>query len=244
MQTIDLRDQFYLRRAKIIFLFLICWGGCAWAQKGPITYHRPDSDNKTFKYGFFLGMHQNSYAIQYSDLFETDQYENIESITPRLKAGFNLGFMFNIRLHEQFDLRVVPVKIALYQHEVDYNRVDGEVDTQLIESTRIEPGIFLRYRSIRRGNSRMYVIGGISGSQRSGKADEDPNAIRLAVKKTHLAAEIGFGADLYFKYFKFSPELRYAHGLTNVLAGDSNIYTDGLKRVTTHNFSLYLHFSD
>jgi hypothetical protein len=45
--------------------------------------------------------------------------------------------MVNFRLDDQLILRIVPVKIALYQQMVDYNMTDGTVDEQLIESTRI-----------------------------------------------------------------------------------------------------------
>ena len=91
----------------------------------------------------------------------------------------------------------------------------------------------------------MYVIGGITGSIRSRKSDEDPTIERLGEEKIDLKFEIGFGADLYYKYFKFAPELRYSTGLINAMTdGQDNFYTNGLQRISTHVFTLYFHFSD
>lgn len=245
MQTTNFWYKLHLHRAKVVVLLLLLVGPVTIGQtKSYATIHRPDSDLKPIKYGFFLGFHQNTYNLQYSEAFDTPAYEDVISINAQKQPGFNLGFMLNFRLKDQLILRVVPVKIALYQYAVGYSMTDGTVDSQRIESTRLEPGVFIKYRSIRRSNSRMYIIGGITSSIRSGKSDEDTNAIRLNARKFDLKAEIGIGADLYYKYFKFAPELRYSAGLINALNGDSNFYTNGLKRISTHVFSLYFHFSD
>jgi len=245
MQAIDFWYKLNLYRAKIGVLLLLFAGPMAFGQtKSYASIHRPDSDLKFVKYGFFLGFHQNTYNLQYSEAFATPEYDDVISINAQKRPGFNLGFMLNLRLQDQFILRIVPVKIALYQYAVEYSMTDGTVDSQRVESTRLEPGVFAKYRSIRRGNTRMYVIGGITASIRSRKSDEDPNAIRLNERKFDLKLEIGIGADLYYKYFKFAPELRYSAGVLNALDGGSNFYTNGLQRVSTHVFSLYFHFSD
>ena len=91
----------------------------------------------------------------------------------------------------------------------------------------------------------MYVIAGISASMRSGKPKETDTG-GLLISKTDLRVEIGLGLEKYFKFFKWSPELRYARGLINVAQRQNpeTIYTLGIDRLLTHNFSLYLHFSD
>lgn len=244
MQTAHIWHKLYLYRAKIIILTGLFLGNIALAQKAPVTQHRLDSDKKILKYGFFLGSHQNSFGIKYSEAFESSpDLENLLAINSKQKAGFNLGFMVDFRLADQFSLRIVPVKIGLYQHEVDYVMADGTVDTQLIETTRIEPGAFFRYRSIRRGNTRMYVVAGMSGSLRTGKAKETDTG-GLVIRKLDIRAEVGIGLEKYFKFFKFSPELRYSRGLINVLQDGVAFYSLGIDRIVTHNFTLYFHFSD
>lgn len=246
MHTTNFWHKLHLHRAKVIVLLLVLLAFQAEAQrrKAGVTLHRVESDQKKIKYGFFLGGHQNYYGLKYADAFDSPDYDDVTSITPNPKLGFNLGFMINIRLADQFSIRLVPVKIGLYQHEVQYNFTDGSVDSQLIESTRLEPGIFIKYRSIRRYNSRMYLIAGVSGSIRSGKDDIDTTQDRLEVGKNNLKIEVGIGLERYFEFFKFQPEIRYARGLTNVLNNADNFYTNPISQLVTHNFSIYLHFSD
>lgn len=244
MQTAHIWHKLYLHRAKIIILTGLFLGNVALAQKAPVTQYRLAGDQEFVKYGFFLGSHQNSFGIRYSSAFESSPVlEDLLAINSKQKAGFNLGFMADFRLADQFALRIIPVKIGLYQHEVDYVMADGTVDTQLIETTRLEPGGFLKYRSIRRGNTRMYLIAGMSGSLRTGKAKETDTG-GLVIRKLDIRAEIGLGLEKYFKFFKFSPELRYSRGLINVLQDGVAFYSLGIDRVVTHNFTLYFHFSD
>jgi len=245
MQTPDFWHKLHIHRAKIIALFLLCFAQVAMSQKAPVTKYRVDQDNKPLKYGFFLGFHQNSYGVKHSEVFETVALDDLLAINPQQNAGFNLGFMLDFRINDQFSWRVIPVKIALYQNAVDYHFANGTVDTQLIETTRIEPGIFMKYRSIRRANSRMYIIGGISASMRSGKPKETDTG-GLLIKKLDVRAEIGIGLEKYFKFFKWSPEIRYARGIINVAEQQTpeSVYTLGIDRLITHTFTLYLHFSD
>lgn len=246
MHTANFWHKLYLHRTKIIVLFLVLISLQLQAQKrkAGLTVHRVESDQKPIKYGFFLGGHQNYYGLQYSDAFSATEYDNVSSITPQKSLGFNLGFMVNFRLADQFSLRLIPVKIGLYQRKVDYNFTDGTVDTQLIESTRLEPGIFIKYRSIRRYNSRMYLIAGVSGSIRAGKEDEATTVDRLEIGKSNMQFEFGIGLERYFEFFKFAPELRYARSFGNVMNEQNNFYHNGINRLVTHTFSLYFFFSD
>ncbi len=246
MQTFDIWYKLNLHRTKVIVLFLLFSFVQAHAQtrKAGVTLHRIKSDQKTIKYGFMLGVHSNYNGIKYSDRFDTPEYDQIGSIISKKNLGFDLGFMVNIRLADQFSIRVVPVKIGLYQNTVEYRFIDGTVNAQLIESTRIEPGVFFKYRSIRRNNFRMYLIAGISGSIRSGKEDVLTNDDRLEIRKMNAKLEFGIGLERYFEFFKFAPELRYARGIMNVMNPQDNIFHNGLDRINTHSFTLYLHFSD
>lgn len=246
MHTTDVWHQLNLHRAKVIFLSFFLCGMHLFGQapKQGITLHRIQSDQKKVQYGFFLGAHQNYYGLKYSDAFDTSQYDDISSITSQKSLGFNLGFMVDFRLDDQFTLRTVPVKIGLYQNTVDYNHTDGDVDNQLIEATRIEPGIYLKYRSIRRNNTRMYMVLGGSVSMRAGKEDLVTNTDRLEIRRFDAKVEFGIGLERYFEFFKFAPEIRYARGLVDVMNNSTNIYHDGLIRLSTHSFTLYLHFSD
>ena len=248
MQTANLWHKLHIHRAKIIALILLlsATGLVGQTRKAGITLHRVESDKKPVKYGFMLGVHQNWYGVKYSDQFSQPAYDQVSSISGISRPGFDLGFMVNFRLDDQFWLRVVPVKIGLYQNLVRYfdHNGAGNIGDQLVESTRIEPGIFLKYRSIRRNNSRMYVVGGISGSFRSGQEDLATTVDRLEIRRANIKLEFGVGLEQYFQFFKFAPEIRYARGIMNVMNDTDNFWHNGIGRLVTHNFTLYLHFSD
>ena len=54
----------------------------------------------------------------------------------------------------------------------------------------------------------MYMIGGVKpGIEASGKKDK--TKAELEIKGTNLSLEAGFGFDLYYPLFKFSPEIRF-----------------------------------
>jgi hypothetical protein len=90
----------------------------------------------------------------------------------------------------------------------------------------------------------MYVIVGASASVRSGKAEELTTTDRLEIRKADIKFEVGVGLENYFEFFKFAPEIRYSRGLMNVINANNNFYSNGIGRITTHNFSIYLHFTD
>ena len=124
-----------------------------------------------------------------------------------------------------------------------YQNTNGTFQDQLVETTMVELPILLKYKSERRDNVRMYMIGGIKpGIDASGKKKLDQTIESLEVKGTNLSLEAGLGFDLYFPLFKFSPELRYSRGLINILNNATNIYGVPLQRVNTNTITLYFLF--
>ena len=59
-----------------------------------------------------------------------------------------------------------------------------------------------------------------------------------------LALELGMGFDLYFKYFKFSPEIRFSHGLNNLYRAkttDPQI-ASAISEIRKKSITIYLNF--
>ena len=122
MQTTYFWHKLHLHRTKIIVLFFLFLSVNLMGQsiRPGITMHRVDSDKKNIKYGFLLGVHQNWYGVKYSDRFLDTEYDEVSSISGISRVGFDLGFMVNLQLDDQFWVRVVPVKVGLYQNIVRY----------------------------------------------------------------------------------------------------------------------------
>lgn len=242
MQVTYIWNKFYLHRYKIVFLFalLVCALTSEAQQKRWVQRNNPNYDNKKLTYGFLIGLHTSIYQLNYSDVFVSQQFDTLFSVNSSWTSGFSLGFIVNYRLSEFVDLRLTP-EVAFYEQKVRYQFTDETFEDALVESTMVEFPILLKYKSERRGNIRMYMIGGLKpGIEASGKNDK--TQAELEVKSMNLSLEAGFGFDLYYPLFKFSPELRFSRGIVDVLGNRNNAFGQPLQRMNTNTITVYFLF--
>jgi hypothetical protein len=244
MQAANLRNKFNLHRAKIILLGCVMAAGSLHAQSYKwARRNNPNYDERKLTYGFLIGLHTTAYQIEYSDSIVSPSLDSLHSVVPYWKPGFSLGFIVNYRLTEFLDLRLTP-EVAFYEHRLRYNFTNGKppVD-EVVETTMVEFPLLLKYKSMRRGNVRMYMIGGFKpGIEASGKKEIENTTTSLEVKTLTLNLEAGLGFDLYFPLFKFSPEIRFSRGISNVLDNTENIYGYPMRRINTNTITVYLLF--
>ena len=244
MQFTYLWNKLHLHRYKIIgSVLLILCALHSQAQKTRwVEKNNPNYDNKKLTYGFLIGIHSSIFQIKYSDRFVTRDLDTVSAFLPSLSSGFSLGFIVNYRLTEFLDLRITP-EVAFYENKVRYQFTNDPPIDEAVENTIVEFPILLKYKSERRGNIRMYMVGGIKpGIEASGKKNVDQTRPTLEVKETHLNLEAGFGFDLYYPLFKFSPEIRFSRGIVDILGNKNNEYGQPLQRVNTNTITLYLLF--
>lgn len=221
-----------------VLLPLSCFGQEAF------QYNLPFSDAKWLHYGFSIGLHTSSFQLKYSDKFVTNEMDSVHSIMPANAFGFSLGFITDFRLADQFNVRVLP-KVSFYEFPVDFNYTDGNTNQQLIEATFVEMPILLKYKSERHKNFRVYFVGGIApGLEVSGKKRKEQSDNRLITQDFNVNVELGFGIDMYYPLFKFSPEIRFSKGLLNLLKEDEYGFSDGIESLKMNVVTLYLQFSD
>ena len=242
MQVTHLWHKLYLHRHKIVFaLALLACTLTAEAQKNTwVQKNNPNYDNKKLTYGFLIALHSSIYQVQYSDKFITHPFDTVHSINPSWTSGFSLGFIVNYRITEFLDVRLTP-QVSFYEQQVQYRYTDERVDNQRIESTMVEFPVLLKYKSERRGNIRMYMVGGVKPAiEASGKKSDSGETLEVA--NSNMSLEAGFGFDLYYPLFKFSPELRFSRGIVNVLGNPNNVYGQPLHRMNTNTITLYFMF--
>ena len=258
MQNTHIRYQLYLlgQKSVIIAIILLGFSASLYAQAprrekrvGQQSDNLPNYDTRWLHYGFLIGVHSSSYRIRYSDRFasgaSTDARDSLHSVMPGNSFGFSLGLIANFRLADYLDLRLTP-EVVFYEHKLDYNyagRGQAAVDQQVLESTYVEFPLLFKYKSVRRGNNRVYLIGGVEmGIEATGKKNREDEENQLPIKGSNLSLQLGFGLDSYFPLFKFAPEVRFSRGLTNVLGDGKNRYSEPLDRVVTNTITLYLLF--
>ncbi|MTI30940.1 porin family protein [Xanthovirga aplysinae] len=257
MQNFNLWNKLYIHGQKIgafLFLLLLVCSADGYGQNVKTT-NLPNYDNRWLHYGFQIGLHTAKYQARYADAFIEDQQDSdlraLGAVMGPLRPGFSLGFIVNLRLHDQFDLRFLP-QVSFDEYQLSYipKDPDSEYPNPLpVDQTTVEFPLLLKYKSIRRGNTRMYLIGGVAASvlASNNKKEEINFEEELFVKNTGLSLELGVGLDQYFPLFKFAPELRYSLGLTNVLGDASEIpdelfFSKPLKSLKIHKLTLYLNF--
>jgi hypothetical protein len=269
MQTTHIWHQFHLRRAKIIALslLLLCVVGKSNAQGYFGLTNNSGSDDKLTSYGFFLGAHTASYQLRYSPEFLNSANSAtgaIHSIFPKFTPGFSLGFIGILRFHDQVNLIFTP-KIGFYEYKVDVNYFDGSTVTypgntttgsntavttlgyrteELVnEATQVELPFVFKYRSMRFNNTRMYFIGGGSYLFNT-KSQEEINLDPLVTASKDFTVEAGMGFEIYFKYFKFAPEIRFSHGINNLYIADKNApeISDAISSLRRKGVTIVLNF--
>jgi len=226
------------------------------AQKQWSIFNDSGGDNQTFSYGFFLAGHTSSLRIKYAEAFldaEASSIENVRSIMPAYSPGFALGFLLTTRFHDQLNLMLTP-KVGFYEYrtEVDFysgGNASGDASNAvaftefLTEETLVEFPLLIKYKSQRFNNTRMFFLAGVNPQIRTKKQDEaDEDDIVLIGRD--MALELGMGFDLYFKYFKFSPEIRFSHGLSNLYrntATDPRI-AEAVSEIRKKSITIYFNF--
>lgn len=269
MQTAHFWNKLDLRRGKIIpgsilVLFLILNQLPAQAQGMFGLTSSSGSDEKLISYGFFLAGHNSSYRITYADAFvdpNANVSPTVRAIFPRYSPGFSLGFIGMLRFHDQVQMLFTP-KVGFYEFktEVHYfppdfqptpgtpnNSEDVIINSDIVtlnsESTMVELPLLFKYRSQRFNNTRMYFLGGASYQFRT-KTQEEANLEELVTTGQDFTIELGMGFEIYFKYFKFAPEIRFSNGLNNLYQAENTQadIRDAISSIKRKNITIYLNF--
>jgi len=243
MQTINIWHKLNLHRSKIILLILLLVAISSSQAQRRTEVNNPNYDNRFLSYGFLIGIHTSAYQLKYSEKFTTRDLDDVYSISPTWSAGFSLGFIVNMNLADFLDARLLP-QVSFYEHNLEYVRFDNPDIDELVETTVVEFPILLKYKSARRGNTRMYFVGGVKpGIEASGKNDIDEvSKDNIDIRTFNVSLDVGFGLDIYYPLFKFSPEIRFSKGMTNMLGPEENFFSEGIDRLNTNTITLYLLF--
>ncbi|NID08921.1 type IX secretion/gliding motility protein PorT/SprT [Fibrivirga algicola] len=241
---VDLHWSKAVRSHAAIVVILLLFAQVAAAQS---TYkytrkHKEDYDDKLVHFGFYYALPFTRYNITYSPAFLNTADSTLRITSPN-NAGFRVGFTFNAFLNDNFDFRSNP-GVSIYSRSVNYAMASGNEKSDVRESTWIELPFLIKYKSARRANSRMYLIAGASlGIETNVRRREAISQGRLNTSTTDLSVEYGVGFEQFFEFFKFAPELRFSHGIPNAFnGGTGSSSSQGIKRLTSHNVTLYLNF--
>ena len=90
-----------------------------------------------------------------------------------------------------------------------------------VQATSIEFPLALKLKSERIQDFRAYMIAGIKYTEAIGAKKNDPQTNPLDAivlnKNGFGSYEVGLGCDIYFEYFKLSPEIKLSNSFGNLL---------------------------
>lgn len=239
-------------------LFYILLTLCAISAQAQESQNRPYVDDKLFHFGFQLGVNFSSFGVTDSELEIEDPVTGIKEIyhsrVSSVLPGFHVGFITDLRLCKYLNLRFCPgmqftSRTLSYKTESG-NPVKGSMGKGATVDVLAMPvylPLYLKFSAMREGNYRPYVIAGGGASFNVSRDREKPVLMNLM----DYFAEVGFGVDLYFRWFKFCPEITYRIGFANQLypadkrmelAPQDAFYSNSISRLTNHSICLTFNF--
>ncbi|WP_316822412.1 outer membrane beta-barrel protein [Pedobacter gandavensis] len=181
----------------------------------------------------------------------------LSAIAAKPTPGFGIGFVVNQKVLENVDLRLTPIlvfndRVLNYRFEnipVSPGQEFLEVEKK-VQSTLVEFPLGLKIKSNRRNNFRAYMIGGlkysmdISSRKKSDNTKVDnPMEMFLNNKRNYLSYEAGLGMDLYFEYFKMSPELKLSYSFDSVMKREMpHVFSNPIDKLMLRHVTFSLFF--
>jgi hypothetical protein len=210
-----------MRKIFILFLLLSIHAkaqlGKSLFTKDPII-NLENFDKQKVYWGYYLGFSNFDFKMDYKT-------NNGLDVDVQGNSGFNVGLIGSLRLQEYLELRFEP---GLYyaSRTLTYPQFTNERDgLREVKATYIDFPILLKFSALRTGNVRPYLVGGVSATlnlSSNSKSKDDNLQQKFRVQPWTQNLQLGFGIDLYFEYFKFSPSIRGVFGLKNELIPDED----------------------
>lgn len=242
MATTHLWDRLPLHSRKTSLLTLLCLfipvtAAFCQGRNNPLYDY-----NQKIHFGFSVGTNIAGLSHEFSDEFRRN--DSLLGIEKQRFPGITLGAIANLHLGKYFDLRTIPT-LVLAERAVKFQFKDEPDVEKNIESVLIEAPLTLKFKSVRHSNTRFYVIaGGKFSLDMASEADKEQNPFEpfLALEPNSYYYEFGFGFDFYFKYFKFSPEIKVSRGLSDIRSEDRFVFSESFSSLRSNMLFISFHF--
>ena len=242
-----------LKKTVILLLALCSWLG-AFAQQSRITElfpqqrHRSPIPNwsyqeyQTFHFGFVLAANHMNFGLRTPENFVGDTLFGIQT---RGTIGFTVGALFNVSLHDFFDLRT-GTTISLGSRSLDYTlnlQNQLRMMRKTVHSTTMDIPLEIKWSGMRDRSLRPYIIGGfrysldmLSARRQRQEQSEELSDIVLRLERDDFLLTLGGGFSFYFPFGnRISIEIKMAFGLRDMLIRENNVFTNGVDRLTSRN---------
>ncbi|MES2807932.1 MAG: outer membrane beta-barrel protein [Bacteroidota bacterium] len=239
-------------RYLLILMLLFC-ADRLWAQSAPKW--GGGADEKDYSFGFNFSYVSSYFKIDKNTNWRNPFFDNdgtrvtdsLNSINSPNSQGFAVGFLYRHRITEHLEARITP-GLLFADRQITYTYTNPSQNvTKSVQATQFDLPLSLKLKSDRIHDVRLYVLGGVKYSKAiAGKAnaDVDKAPIDKLVKNVggFASYEAAFGCDIYFEFFKLSPEVRLSNSFGDVMRHENNAYSSPISKLGLHTLTFSLIF--
>jgi hypothetical protein len=242
-----------IKRYLITLLILIGSGNLLFAQQF-VPAWGGGADETDLSFGFSFSYVNSDFKIVKQPDWRTpfvdpetglNVTKPLTGISSHGTPGFGVGFITRYRLTDHLEVRTTP-SLIFSDRTLTYTFEDtAEPINKQVQATTVDVPLSLKLKSDRVGNLRAYLMGGVKFSGAIGGKKDGLNTapIERMVKnvKNYSSYEAGFGFDIYFEYFKLSPEIKVTNTFGNMLLPENHPFSAPISKLSLHTimFSLY-----
>lgn len=241
----------------LIFLLTVLFNSGSFAQQN----WGGGVDNETLHFGFKF-----QYVAAEFKILKTAQWRGpfpepgsttpmipaqLMSLSSPVSKGFALGFVSDYKLGENANIRFTPGLVfsdvsAIYEFDDPAYTVQKKV-----QATFVDLPLGFKLKSNRLNNYRAYIIAGAKYSMDIVSRKKKDDSALISSEKylksipNALWYEAGLGLDIYFEWFKLSPEIKFSQTAKSVLLDKDrleNPYIAPIDKMFLRNFQFSLFF--
>ncbi|NHA04719.1 PorT family protein [Mucilaginibacter sp. HC2] len=244
-----------LKRYLVVFI-LMCCSKLLFAQER-VPAWGGGADLQDFSFGFSFSYVSSDFKIvkkpNWSTPFTNPDNgqpltSHLSSISSKSLPGFSVGFVTRYSLSDHLEVRFTP-SLVFADRDLSYTYEDPNQNPDVskkVQSTTIDAPLSFKLKSDRLGNFRAYMLGGLKYSHAIGTGKSDVNADLLdkLVKNVrgYGSYEAGLGCDIYFEFFKLSPEIKISNSLGNMLVPENQPFSAPISKLSLHTIMFSLFF--
>lgn len=217
-----------------ILILSILFGGTTYSQR---ILNMPTYTSKPYHFGFYLGVNWYNFHIRHKP--NLDDYPGYYSTLTRVDPGYHVGIISDLRLANHLNLRFNPAFVATVRRlEIDTynpNFLRRQVYVKDVESSFVELPFELKFSSKRIHNYLVYLTAGMRYNIDLASQEDVLDDELFKIRRNDLAYEVGFGIDIFFEYFKMSPQIKAGFGFANLLVNDGSVYVNNIDKIYTRS---------
>jgi len=223
------------------------WGGGIDYEKfhWGFSFHYVASSLKVFK---DAGWQNPNLAIHHQPTEDgMGELGTLRSISSPISHGVGVGLLADLKLGENANLRFNP-NVLFAGKQINFSYRDSTTKKEVIASL-LELPLTFKFTSDRRKNYGVYVLGGgkysrnIASKKRLNDAEKPDQDKLVKLQSGYFSYELGLGGDIYFEYFKMSPEIKWSQSIGNVLdKSETNAFNTPIDKLLLRSVQFSLIF--